>query len=150
MRVGKDSLRGVRRREQRAETRLREVMIGRQRIREAVLLHDDERRAICQRPRLVRPCGKKFTPTLEQIVGRRDDSVCRDAADMTVHREEIPAIQRARQSIAKFQQDKLGHDDFTEALPRKVQGQRVRTVFAVQQRDEISCVRKDPHFFGVP
>lgn len=53
--------------EQRAKTRLHEMLMSRQRFLNAVLLHDRERDAVGQSPVLIGPRRMKLQCTLEQV-----------------------------------------------------------------------------------
>ena len=134
-----------------AKTSLLEVVIRRQRIDEAAVVHYRKANAIGERPSLIGPAGVEFCACVKLFDRRRQNFNVRSRGKEFKKPRKFFAVPRLAEGIADLDQNPIGCHKRSGRVPGEFQGARMEIVGWVQQRDKVCRVREDrPHFFGAP
>ena len=137
--------------QQRFETRLREMVVAGQRVRDFLLCHHGKRYAIRQRPVFVWALLVELQAALKPITPGTHNSDLGVSGQVTNERGHRAPAGRISQGVRDFRQHPLGRDNLSVQLAGRGGCLGVVLVGAVQQRHEVKGVREDPvHFFRCP
>ena len=134
-----------------AKTSLLEMVIRRERIDQASVVHDGKGNAIGERPSFIRATAVECCARAELFDARGQKFDVRCGCEKFKKSGKLCAVSWLAEAVADFRENPVGRDKRAGWLPRKLPGARMEIVRRVQQRDEIDRVGENrSHCFGAP
>ena len=136
---------------ERPKAGLFEMVIRRERIDQALVVHDGKGNAIGERPSFIRTAGVECCARAKLFDARRQNFDVRCGGEELKQSRKLRAIPWLAKAVAHFGQNPVGGDQRARGPSGEFQSASVEIVGWVQERDEIGRVGKNcSHCFGAP